>query len=112
AVLGLWKNGGNLSAAQAFVENTEMVQASGNFWLSGILIVLFVELAYIEEIAFSDVPMLHIAGQLGIPAVAPLFSFILLAGIFSTTAPLLWSVSVRLAFALRKTTAHPFVCSQ
>ena len=137
ALLGLWKNGGNLSAAQAFIENTDMVQASGSFWLSGILhatfmaallavftaslgttvtnkreatmggllggmgfgvgilVVLFVELAYVEEIAFSDVPMLYIANQLGIPAVAPLFSFILLAGIFSTTAPLLWSVSVR-----------------
>lgn len=61
----------------------------------GILLVLLVELAYIEQIAFSDVPMLFIAKELGIPGIALLFSFILLAGIFTTSAPLLWSISVR-----------------
>lgn len=63
----------------------------------GMLLVVLAELAHIEHVAFSDVPMLYIATQLGIPAIAPFFSIVLLAGIFTTTAPLLWSTCIRFA---------------
>lgn len=137
AFLGIVKNVEHLKAAQAFVENSNMLKISGSFWLSGILhasfmsvlfavfttslgttierkkeawlggllgggafgigmlLVLLAELAHIEHIAYSEVPMLYIANELGVPAIALIFSIILLAGIFTTTAPLLWSVSIR-----------------
>jgi len=101
AFIGFLKNAGQLQYAQAYVESTDMFKMSESFWFSGILhatlMVVLAELAHIEHVAFSDVPMLYIATQLGIPAIAPFFSIVLLAGIFTTTAPLLWSICIRFA---------------
>lgn len=58
-------------------------------------------LANIEEVAGSMVPSLILAGNIS-PVLALIFSFIVVAGIYTTAVPLLWQVIAR--FAEEKTT--------
>lgn len=51
-------------------------------------------LANIERIAGAEIPMLILAGDIG-PAVASGISVMILAGIYTTAVPLLWTVSSR-----------------
>ena len=50
----------------------------------------------VPQVVGRMVPMMDIA-QRAVPALAPLYSWIVLAGIFTTAAPLLWIVAVRFA---------------
>lgn len=66
----------------------------------GAVILMLGLLAHLPEIHDSNIPSLIIAQKL-LPSLALVFSVVILAGIFTTSVPLLWSVSVR--FASEKT---------
>lgn len=51
-------------------------------------------LCHMPEITDTMIPMLFLAAEV-MPAIASVFAFIVLAGIFTTTAPLLWIVLVK-----------------
>lgn len=67
----------------------------------GACILAFGLLTHFEELYASDIPSLILAEYLW-PPLASIFSVVILAGIFTTAVPLLWSVSAR--FAAEKTT--------
>ncbi len=60
----------------------------------GCLILMFGFLAYLPEVAGADIPSLIIANKIT-PAFGTIFSIIIMAGIFTTSVPLLWQVSAR-----------------
>jgi uncharacterized membrane protein YkvI len=60
-----------------------------------VLIVSLGLLAHIEAVATSQVPSLYIAGLVH-PTFAFVFSVIVIAGIYTTAVPLLWTVSSRI----------------
>jgi uncharacterized membrane protein YkvI len=62
----------------------------------GVLLVTLAQIANIEAIYDKQIPMLHLAKNL-IPVIASIFSVILLAGIFTTAAPILWSATIKFA---------------
>lgn len=51
-------------------------------------------LANIESVAGMEIPMLYLARDIS-PALASVFSVIIVAGIYTTAVPLLWTVSAR-----------------
>lgn len=51
-------------------------------------------LACIQDVAGSQIPSLHLASNIH-PTLASIFSIIIVAGIYTTAVPLLWSVSAR-----------------
>jgi len=59
-----------------------------------IVIVALGLLACVEDVAGSLIPSLFLAKNIH-PTVATVFSFIIVAGIYTTAVPLLWSVSAR-----------------
>lgn len=59
-----------------------------------VIIVALGLLACIEDVAGSLIPSLYLASNIH-PLLATLFSFIIVAGIYTTAVPLLWSVSAR-----------------
>lgn len=70
-------------------------------FVAGACILAFGLLTHFEELYASDIPSLILAEYLW-PPLASIFSVVILAGIFTTAVPLLWSVSAR--FAAEKTT--------
>ncbi|MDO5114457.1 MAG: hypothetical protein Q4D58_00030 [Synergistaceae bacterium] len=70
-------------------------------FVAGALVLMFGLLAYVGDLYTSDIPSLVIAAKVW-PALATIFSVIIIAGIYTTAVPLLWSVSAR--FAEEKTT--------
>lgn len=60
-----------------------------------VLIVSLGLLANIETVANSMIPLLHLAGKIN-PTFATVFSLIIIAGIYTTAVPLLWTVSSRI----------------
>jgi len=67
-----------------------------------VLVLALGMLANIEEIASTMVPTLYLARSIH-PVIATLFSIIVVAGIYTTSVPLLWSVSAR--FTVEKTSS-------
>ena len=67
----------------------------------GALILMLGLLSSLQDLYTSDIPSLIIAEKIW-PPLATIFSVIILAGIYTTAVPLLWSVSAR--FAQEKTT--------
>ena len=63
---------------------------------TGVLLVVVSQLANIEIIYDKEIPMLYLAQNL-VPLIANIFAIILLAGIFTTSAPLLWSAVAKFA---------------
>ncbi len=59
-----------------------------------VIVVALGLMACIEDVAGSQIPALILAGKVH-PLVATLFSVIIVAGIYTTAVPLLWSVSSR-----------------
>lgn len=59
-----------------------------------VLIVTLGLLACVEDVAGSQIPSLHLANNIH-PTLGLIFSFIIVAGIYTTAVPLLWSVSAR-----------------
>jgi len=59
-----------------------------------VIIVALGLLSCIQDVAGSQIPSLHLAGNIH-PTLALVFSFIIVAGIYTTAVPLLWSVSAR-----------------
>lgn len=59
-----------------------------------VIIVTLGLLARIEDVAGSLIPALYLAESIH-PALATIFSLIIVAGIYTTAVPLLWSVSAR-----------------
>ncbi len=59
-----------------------------------VIIVALGLLACVEDVAGSQIPSLHLASNIH-PTLALIFSFIIVAGIYTTAVPLLWSVSAR-----------------
>lgn len=51
-------------------------------------------LANIEAVAGMEIPMLHLARDVS-PALASIFSIVIVAGIYTTAVPLLWTVAAR-----------------
>lgn len=70
-------------------------------FVAGAVILMFGLLANIQDLYTSSIPSLILAEKIW-PPLASVFSIIILAGIFTTAVPLLWSVSAR--FAQEKTT--------
>lgn len=66
----------------------------------GAIILMLGLLTYVGDLYQSDIPSLIIAEKIW-PPLATVFSVIILAGIYTTAVPLLWSVSAR--FAQEKT---------
>ncbi len=62
----------------------------------GALILMLGFLAHMSEVSTADIPSLIIAAQIWAP-VASAFCIIIMAGIYTTAVPLLWSVSARYA---------------
>lgn len=62
----------------------------------GAVILMFGLLANLEAVHESNIPSLILAKSLW-PPIASVFSVIILAGIYTTSVPLLWSVSARFA---------------
>lgn len=60
----------------------------------GVLLVFLAELANVEQVYNSQIPMLILARNL-VPIIASIFSIIMLGGIFTTAAPCLWSACVK-----------------
>ncbi len=60
----------------------------------GCIVLMFGFLAYLPEVASVNIPTLTIATKIS-PIFASVFSVIILAGIFTTTVPLLWQVAAR-----------------
>lgn len=60
----------------------------------GVFLVFLAELANVEQIFDSQIPMLILAKNL-IPIIASIFSIVMLGGIFTTAAPCLWSACVK-----------------
>jgi uncharacterized membrane protein YkvI len=87
-----------LSALGKTVKNRR--EASGGALLGGIafsaacMVVGLGLLANIEQVYDAEIPMLVLAGNLG-PWVGALISAMILAGIYTTAIPLLWTVSAR-----------------
>lgn len=74
---------------------TGMMLGSLGFTL-GAVVLMFGFLAHMNEVALADIPSLIIAAQI-YPPVASVFSIVIMAGIYTTSVPLLWSVSARYA---------------
>ena len=70
-------------------------------FVAGALVLAFGLLTHFEALYASDIPSLILAEFLW-PPLASIFSVVILAGIFTTAVPLLWTVSAR--FAQEKTT--------
>ena len=70
-------------------------------FVAGALVLAFGLLTQFESLYASDIPSLILAEKLW-PPLASIFSVVILAGIFTTAVPLLWTVSAR--FAQEKTT--------
>lgn len=70
-------------------------------FVGGAVVLMFGLLSCIKDLYASDIPSLVIAEKLW-PPLASVFSVVILAGIYTTSVPLLWSVSAR--FAHEKTT--------
>lgn len=70
-------------------------------FVGGAVVLMFGLLTCFKDLYASDIPSLIIAEKLW-PPLASVFSAIILAGIYTTAVPLLWSVSAR--FAQEKTT--------
>ncbi|MGC3020761.1 hypothetical protein [Brevibacterium sp. FAM 24630] len=87
-----------LSALGKTVKNRR--EATGGALLGGIafsaacMVVGLGLLANIEQVYDAEIPMLVLAGDLG-PWVGALISAMILAGIYTTAIPLLWTVSAR-----------------
>lgn len=60
----------------------------------GIIIMMLGLLANLKAVAMTDIPSLILAERI-YPPIATVFSLIIMAGIFTTSVPLLWSVSAR-----------------
>ena len=74
----------------------------------GALVLTFGLLTHFNALYDSDIPSLILAEYLW-PPLASIFSIVILAGIFTTAVPLLWSVSAR--FALEKTAKFYIITS-
>ena len=61
---------------------------------AGCAVLMFGLIAYLPDIAMSEIPSLVLAGKVH-GSVATLFTVIIIAGIFTTAVPLLWQVSSR-----------------
>ncbi|MCF4150975.1 hypothetical protein L2W58_04100 [Dethiosulfovibrio sp. F2B] len=61
-----------------------------------VIVVALGLLAYVKDVAASQIPMLILAEKVH-PMLANGFSLIIVAGIYTTAVPLLWSVSSRIA---------------
>lgn len=59
-----------------------------------VIIVALGLLACVEDVVGSQIPSLYLASNIS-PVLASIFSVIIVAGIFTTAVPLLWSVSAR-----------------
>lgn len=70
-------------------------------FVAGACVLAFGLLTAFSDLYTSDIPSLILAEKLW-PPLASVFSVVILAGIFTTAVPLLWSVSAR--FAAEKTT--------
>ncbi len=66
----------------------------------GVLILMFGLIACVKDLYSSDIPSLVIAERIW-PSFAAVFSLFIVAGIFTTAVPLLWTVAAR--FAAEKT---------
>ena len=78
------------SAKEAFIGSS--IGALG-FSLACV-VVMFGLLAYLPEVAASQIPTLVLAVKVH-PAIATVFSIIIFAGIYTTAVPLLWQASAR-----------------
>ena len=72
-------------------------------FVAGAMILMLGLLSCIADLYNSDIPSLIIAEKIW-PPLAAVFSVIIMAGIYTTAVPLLWSVSAR--FAEEKTTKY------
>lgn len=87
-----------LASIGATANNRKEAAAGGaagaiGFSLAVIVVALGL-LARIEDVAGSEIPSLILAGTIH-PSLANVFSIIIVAGIYTTAVPLLWSVSAR-----------------
>ena len=60
----------------------------------GAVVLMLGFLAHMNEVAFADIPSLILAKEIWAP-IASVFALVIMAGIFTTSVPLLWSVSAR-----------------
>ncbi|MPN08675.1 hypothetical protein SDC9_155960 [bioreactor metagenome] len=84
------------SAKEAVIGTT--LGAAG--FVAGIVIMMLGLLANIDAVAMTDIPSLILAERI-YPPIATIFSIIIMGGIYTTSVPLLWSVSAR--FSAEKT---------
>lgn len=70
---------------------------------AGAVVLMLGFIAHMADVAFVDIPSLIIAAKIYKP-LASVFSIVILAGIYTTSVPLLWSVSAR--FAAEKSTRY------
>ena len=84
------------SAKEAVIGTT--LGAAG--FVAGIVIMMLGLLANIDAVAMTDIPSLILAERIYTP-IATIFSIIIMGGIYTTSVPLLWSVSAR--FSAEKT---------
>lgn len=80
------------SAKEAVIGST--LGAAG--FVLGIIVMMFGLIANIKSVAMTDIPSLILAESI-FPPIATAFTLIIIAGIFTTSVPLLWSVSARFA---------------
>ena len=87
-----------LAAAGAETNNSKEAALGGLFgavvFSGAVIVVALGLLACLDIVAGSQIPMLHIAGDIH-PFLATIFSIVIMMGIYTTSVPLLWNVSAR-----------------
>ncbi len=86
-------------AAMGTKANSEKEASMGSIggavgFVAGCVILMLGLMAYLQEVAGTQIPSLILAEKIS-PAIATVFSVIIIAGIYSTAVPLLWQASSR-----------------